>query len=46
LESCDDAALRRNVGWIRVFGAHYIEDCLDVRLGGEGYRKGGGLTLQ
>jgi hypothetical protein len=44
LEACDDAPLRRNVGWIRVFGTHRFEDCFDVGFGGEGYRKSGGLT--
>jgi hypothetical protein len=44
LESCEDAALRRDVDWICVFGAHRFEDCLDIGFGGEGYRKSGGLS--
>jgi hypothetical protein len=44
LDACEDGPLRRDVGWVRIFGAHGFEDCCDVGFRREAYRKGGRLT--
>jgi hypothetical protein len=44
LDACEDGPLRRDVGWVRAFGAHDFEDRCDVGFRREAYRKGGRLT--